>query len=128
MGNTLHLTINKPKVKVFIISESEAGDLKNGLRQSFDDYILNNTGTMEYNEETRHLSISLQNMQLKKIKRFEKKGTETVTDRKFALLFKSDFDVGQSDFISTVSINFSIQIGLKLHIHLIRFACYRFQL
>lgn len=31
------------------------------------------------------------NMQLKKIKRAEKKGTESVMDEKFALLFKSTF-------------------------------------
>lgn len=111
--------MNKPKVKVFIISESEAKDLKNGMRQSLDDNLLNNTGTMEYNEKTRHLSITLQNMQLKKIKRSEKKGTESVMDEKFALLFKSDIDVGQSDFISSVSIHFyfSIKMALKFKIY-----------
>lgn len=33
-------------------------------------------------------------MQLKKIKRAEKKGTESVMDEKFALLFKSMFQCG----------------------------------
>lgn len=33
-------------------------------------------------------------MQLKKIKRAEKKGTESVMDEKFALLFQSKFQTG----------------------------------
>lgn len=33
-------------------------------------------------------------MQLKKIKRAEKKGTESVMDEKFSLLFQSQFNVG----------------------------------
>lgn len=41
-------------------------------------------------------------MQLKKIKRAEKKGTETVTDEKFALLFQSNFAVGHGDIVFSV--------------------------
>lgn len=53
--------------------------------------ILNNEGNLEIQQSSRHLSCNLRNMQLKKIKRAEKKGTESVMDEKFALLFKSSF-------------------------------------
>lgn len=56
--------------------------------------ILNNTGNLELQQATRHLTCNLRNMQLKKIKRAEKKGTESVMDEKFALLFQSKFQTG----------------------------------
>lgn len=39
---------------------------------------------------------------MKKIKRAEKKGTESVMDEKFALLFQSTFKIGNGDFTYTV--------------------------
>ena len=45
---------------------------------------------------TGQLSVSFRNMSLKKIKRAEKKGTESVMDEKFALLFWSEFPVGNA--------------------------------
>jgi hypothetical protein len=44
-------------------------------------------------------------MSLKKIKRAEKKGTESVMDEKFALLFWSEFSVGSGEFSYQVSIS-----------------------
>ena len=43
------------------------------------------------------------NMSLKKIKRAEKKGTESVMDEKFALLFWSEFSIGNGEFHYQVS-------------------------
>ena len=60
--------------------------------------ILNNKQTMEYHQATGQLSVSFRNMSLKKIKRAEKKGTESVMDEKFALLFWSEFSVGSGEF------------------------------
>ncbi len=45
-------------------------------------------------QATGQLSVSFRNMSLRKIKRAEKKGTESVMDEKFALLFWSEFSVG----------------------------------
>lgn len=64
--------------------------------------ILNNIGNLEYQSTTNQLSVSFRNMQLKKIKRAEKKGTESVMDEKFALLFQSKFQVGSGELIITV--------------------------
>lgn len=64
--------------------------------------ILNNIGNLEYQSTTNQLSVSFRNMQLKKIKRAEKKGTESVMDEKFALLFQSKFQIGAGELIITV--------------------------
>ena len=53
---------------------------------------------MEYHQATGQLSVSFRNMSLKKIKRAEKKGTESVMDEKFALLFWSEFTIGNGEF------------------------------
>ena len=41
-------------------------------------------------------------MQLRKIKRAEKKGTESVMDEKFSLLFQSQFTVGSGELVFQV--------------------------
>ena len=52
---------------------------------------------------SRQLSVSFRNMQLRKIKRAEKKGTESVMDEKFSLLFQSQFSVGGGELVFQVS-------------------------
>ena len=59
---------------------------------------------MEYHQATGQLSVSFRNMSLKKIKRAEKKGTESVMDEKFALLFWSEFTIGNGEFSYQVKI------------------------
>ncbi|GBN80881.1 Signal transducer and activator of transcription 5B [Araneus ventricosus] len=59
-------------------------------------------GTMEYHQATRQLSVSFRNLQLRKIKRAEKKGTESVMDEKFSLLFQSQFKVGGGELVFQV--------------------------
>ena len=44
------------------------------------------------------MSVSFRNLQLKKIKRTEKKGTESVMDEKFSVLFWTEFHVGELEF------------------------------
>jgi signal transducer and activator of transcription 5B len=39
------------------------------------------------------VSVTFRNLQLKKIKRTEKKGTESVMEEKFSVLFWTDFQV-----------------------------------
>lgn len=55
--------------------------------------ILNCSNILEYQATTRQLVCHFRNMQLKKIKRTEKKGTESVMDEKFVLLFHSQFRI-----------------------------------
>lgn len=53
-------------------------------------------------ESSRQLSVKFRNLQLCKIKRAEKKGTESVMDEKFALLFQSQFSVGGGELVFQV--------------------------
>lgn len=104
---TVHMT--PPQVRVSIISESQAKSfLQNQDRDMSRDVsgnIVNNSGTMEYHQGSRQLTANFRNMQLQKIKRAEKKGTESVMDEKFALLFQSEFRLGGSDFVFKVAVS-----------------------
>ncbi|XP_053682004.1 signal transducer and transcription activator isoform X2 [Sabethes cyaneus] len=104
IGNTLNIRMSNPVVRVSIISEAQAQATQQSNKASEQSCgeIMNNTGNLEYNETTKQLSVSFRNMQLKKIKRAEKKGTESVMDEKFALLFQSSFAVGHGDLVFSV--------------------------
>lgn len=56
--------------------------------------IVNNAHTLEYTE--KQLIAHFRNMQLKKIKRAEKKGTESVMDEKFIMLFHTQIRIADS--------------------------------
>jgi len=105
VGGKLNVHMTPPQVRVSIISEAQANALlKNDQMNKGDQSgeILNNTGTMEYHQSSRQLSVSFRNMQLRKIKRAEKKGTESVMDEKFSLLFQSQFSVGGGELVFQV--------------------------
>ena len=98
-----------PQVKVTIISESQANCLLKNDKITSNEIsgeILNNSGQMEYHQATRQLTVNFRNMQLRKIKRAEKKGTESVMDEKFSLLFQSQFKVGGGELVFHVWVSF----------------------
>ncbi|KAF2355356.1 STAT transcription factor protein interaction [Trinorchestia longiramus] len=115
VGGKLNVYMTPPQVRVSIINESQANALlKNDSmgRNEQSGEILNCSNTMEYVQvsacsmeyvqSTRQLSVNFRNMQLRKIKRAEKKGTESVMDEKFALLFQSQFSVGGGELVFQV--------------------------
>ncbi|XP_055616698.1 signal transducer and transcription activator isoform X3 [Toxorhynchites rutilus septentrionalis] len=110
IGNTLNIRMSNPVVRVSIISgtswdakgQAQSTQQSNKACDQTCGEIMNSTGNLEYNETTKQLSVSFRNMQLKKIKRAEKKGTESVMDEKFALLFQSSFAVGHGDLVFSV--------------------------
>uniref|UniRef100_A0A6A7FV94 Signal transducer and activator of transcription n=2 Tax=Hirondellea gigas TaxID=1518452 RepID=A0A6A7FV94_9CRUS len=105
VGGKLNVYMTPPQVRVSIINESQANALlKNDSmgRNEQSGEIVNCTGTMEYVQSTRQLSVNFRNMQLRKIKRAEKKGQESVMDEKFALLFQSQFSVGGGELVFQV--------------------------
>ena len=105
VGGKLNVYMTPPQVRVSIINESQANALlKNDTvsRNESSGEILNSTGTMEYAQSSRQLSVNFRNMQLKRIKRAEKKGSESVMDEKFALLFQSQFSVGGGELLFEV--------------------------
>ncbi|XP_045456323.1 signal transducer and activator of transcription 5B-like [Melitaea cinxia] len=101
VGGQLNVHMTPPKVTVVIISEQQAQQLlKNDSVNEPSEApaecgdILNNSDCMEYQPTSRQLSVSFRNMQLRKIKRAKKKGTESFMDEKFTLFFRSEFSVG----------------------------------
>lgn len=105
VGGKLNVHMNPPTVKATIISEEQARILlKNdkNIRNETSGDILNNMGTMEYHQANGQLSITFRNMALKRIRRAEKKGNETVTEEKFSILFQSQFSVGGGELVFQV--------------------------
>lgn len=94
ISGVLNVPLNPPTVKVSIINEMQAKQLH--LNPSCPEVencgeILNNTSVMENSDTTRLFVANFANLQLKRIKRNEKKGSESVMDEKFGLLFTTDF-------------------------------------
>ncbi|XP_022670376.1 signal transducer and activator of transcription 5A-like isoform X2 [Varroa jacobsoni] len=101
VGGKLNVHMSPPQVKVSIISEAQAVVFARNEAYPSNEVsgeILNNIGAMEYHQATNQLSVSFRNMSLKKIKRAEKKGTESVMDEKFCLLFQSIVKVPEMTF------------------------------
>nr|ATZ76819.1 signal transducer and activator of transcription [Sinohyriopsis schlegelii] len=105
VGRQLNIYMTPPQVKATIISEAQARALlknESKAKEENSGEIINHSGTMEYNQASGHLSITFRNMQLKKIKRADRKGTETVAEEKFCILFQSDFTVGGHELVFQV--------------------------
>jgi len=104
VGGILNVHMDGPSVAVSIVSEGQANQLLISQSQTKrkEEYnsgdILNGTGTMEYQNATKQVSVTFRNLQLKKIKRTEKKGNESVMDEKFSVIFWTDFTVGELKF------------------------------
>ena len=106
-GNTFNSSDSEPpEVHAYIVNEHEASHfLENprpftqearrpaGTKDAAANEILNNKATLELNNSLGIVMANFRNMQLKRIKRTEKKGTESVMDEKFAILFTSSFRI-----------------------------------
>jgi len=105
VGGQLQVHMASPSVCVNIVSETQAAQLLNstahgsGKREEFTSgEILNGQGNMEYHAATRQVSVTFRNLQLKRIKRTEKKGTESVMEEKFSVYFWTEFQIGELKF------------------------------
>ncbi|XP_065222703.1 signal transducer and activator of transcription 5B-like isoform X2 [Planococcus citri] len=112
VAGKLNLYKNLPQVRVSIISEQQANMLlsENKFKGDVSGEILNNTGTMEYEPATQQLSITFRNLQLKKIKRAEKKGSESVIDEKFTLLFNSKLKLGDGIDVHVYTLSLPVTV------------------
>lgn len=81
----------------FDYSESQAQKIcrENVLPADMDNAgaIFNHRGTMEYTQG--QLSVAFKNMQLKKIRRADRKGQELVMEEKFCILFRAKIQAGE---------------------------------
>ncbi|XP_016339644.1 signal transducer and activator of transcription 5B-like [Sinocyclocheilus anshuiensis] len=104
VGGKLNVHMNPPQVKATIISEQQAKALlKNeNTRNDSSGEILNNNCVMEYHQTTGTLSAHFRNMSLKRIRRSDRRGAESVTEEKFTILFESQFSVGGNELVFQV--------------------------
>ena len=86
--------MNPPTVKATIVSESQAKALlkndqgNNRAMSETSGETLNNSSIMEYHPQSGVLSVNFRNMSLRRIKRSDKRGAESVTEEKFTILFQ----------------------------------------
>ncbi|XP_076154261.1 signal transducer and activator of transcription 5B-like [Alosa pseudoharengus] len=116
VGGKLNVHMNPPQVKATIINEQQAKALlKNeSTRNDSSGEILNNNCVMEYHQTTGTLSAHFRNMSLKRIKRSDRRGTESVTEEKFTILFESQFSVGGNELVFHVK-TLSLPVVVIVH-------------
>lgn len=79
-------------VKAQIINELQARNLSLALGDNVGE-LINNTAVMDKNTVTRTTNATFRNMSIKKIKRADRKGAESVTEEKFALMFSTEISI-----------------------------------
>ncbi|ELK01485.1 Signal transducer and activator of transcription 5A [Pteropus alecto] len=116
VGGKLNVHMNPPQVKATIISEQQAKSLlKNeNTRNECSGEILNNCCVMEYHQATGTLSAHFRNMSLKRIRRADRRGAESVTEEKFTVLFESQFSVGSNELVFQVK-TLSLPVVVIVH-------------
>uniref|UniRef100_A0AAY5E7S2 Signal transducer and activator of transcription n=1 Tax=Electrophorus electricus TaxID=8005 RepID=A0AAY5E7S2_ELEEL len=116
VGGKLNVHMNPPQVKATITSEQQAKALlKNeNTRNDSSGEILNNNCVMEYHQTTGTLSAHFRNMSLKRIKRSDRRGAESVTEEKFTILFESQFSVGGNELVFQVK-TLSLPVVVIVH-------------
>lgn len=83
----------KPVVlKAQIINELQARNL-GGVPGDNVGELINNTAILEHNTSSKSTCATFRNMSIKKIKRADRKGSESVTEEKFALLFSTEINI-----------------------------------
>uniref|UniRef100_A0A8D3DIG3 Signal transducer and activator of transcription 6, interleukin-4 induced n=1 Tax=Scophthalmus maximus TaxID=52904 RepID=A0A8D3DIG3_SCOMX len=87
----------KPVVlKAQIINELQARNLGSVPGDNVGE-LINNTAILEHNTSSKSTCATFRNMSIKKIKRADRKGSESVTEEKFALLFSAEITITGCD-------------------------------
>lgn len=90
----------KPVVlKAQIITELQARSLgqQGNVPSDCVGELINNTAILEHNTSSKSTCATFRNMSIKKIKRADRKGSESVTEEKFALLFSTEITITGCD-------------------------------
>ncbi|KAI5612208.1 signal transducer and activator of transcription 6, interleukin-4 induced, partial [Silurus asotus] len=85
-------------LKAQIITESQARNLGQGIipNENVGD-LINSTAILEHNTTSKSTCATFRNMSIRKIKRADRKGSESVTEEKFALLFTTEITITGCD-------------------------------
>ncbi|KAM3872311.1 signal transducer and activator of transcription 6 [Diretmus argenteus] len=90
---------NPVVLKAQIITESQARSLVQLGSVPIENVgeLINNTAILEHNTATKSTCATFRNMSIKKIKRADRKGSESVTEEKFAFLFSTEISITGCD-------------------------------
>uniref|UniRef100_A0A4W5QVI0 Signal transducer and activator of transcription n=1 Tax=Hucho hucho TaxID=62062 RepID=A0A4W5QVI0_9TELE len=86
-------------LKAQIITEAQArnlGQLGSVPSENVGE-LINNTAILEHNTSSKSTCATFRNMSIKKIKRADRKGSESVTEEKFALFFTTEINITGCD-------------------------------
>ncbi|XP_077368308.1 signal transducer and activator of transcription 6 isoform X2 [Festucalex cinctus] len=83
-------------LKAQIINELQARSLNITSSDNVGD-VINNTAILEHNTVSKSTCANFRNMSIKRIKRSDRKGSESVTEEKFALLFSTEITITGCD-------------------------------
>uniref|UniRef100_A0A3Q2Q4D0 Signal transducer and activator of transcription n=1 Tax=Fundulus heteroclitus TaxID=8078 RepID=A0A3Q2Q4D0_FUNHE len=98
------LAPGKPvQVTADIVNEQQARSMTIEQSENVGE-LINNTSVMDKNTATRTTNATFRNMSIKKIKRADRKGAESVTEEKFALLFTAKISISTNDAFFVVKI------------------------
>uniref|UniRef100_W5MIA7 Signal transducer and activator of transcription 6, interleukin-4 induced n=1 Tax=Lepisosteus oculatus TaxID=7918 RepID=W5MIA7_LEPOC len=76
--------------------------------------LINNSAILDHNASTKSTCATFRNMSIKKIKRADRKGSESVTEEKFALLFSCEISITGCDTPYSVQV-ISLPIVVIVH-------------
>ncbi|XP_060794408.1 signal transducer and activator of transcription 6 isoform X2 [Neoarius graeffei] len=102
-------------LKAQIITESQARNIGQGLipNENVGD-LINSTAILEHNTTSKSTCATFRNMSIRKIKRADRKGSESVTEEKFALLFTSEITITGCDSPYSVQV-ISLPVVVIVH-------------
>ncbi|XP_063065443.1 signal transducer and activator of transcription 6 isoform X2 [Engraulis encrasicolus] len=82
-----------------IVTELQARNLgqPGGIATENVGELINSTAILEHNPNSKTMCANFRNMSIKKIKRADRKGSESVTEEKFAILFTADIAITGCD-------------------------------
>ncbi|CAG6021366.1 signal transducer and activator of transcription 6 isoform 1-T4 [Menidia menidia] len=83
-------------LKAQIINELQARNLGSVPSENVGE-LINNSAVLEHNPSSKNTCATFRNMSIKKIKRADRKGSESVTEEKFALLFCTEIAITGCD-------------------------------
>uniref|UniRef100_A0A8B9HX00 Signal transducer and activator of transcription n=1 Tax=Astyanax mexicanus TaxID=7994 RepID=A0A8B9HX00_ASTMX len=98
VGGKLNVHMNPPQVKATIINEQQA----------------KSWGCFQMHSFNNRVNISLPHQSLKRIKRSDRRGAESVTEEKFTVLFESQFSVGGNELMFHVK-TLSLPVVVIVH-------------
>ncbi|XP_060751097.1 signal transducer and activator of transcription 6 isoform X2 [Tachysurus vachellii] len=102
-------------LKAQTITESQARNIGQGLipTENVGD-LINSTAILEHNTTSKSTCATFRNMSIRKIKRADRKGSESVTEEKFALLFTTEITITGCDSPYSVQV-ISLPVVVIVH-------------